>query len=218
MKIISLTFLISSFLFCQVPYDSLYLKNPLYKNLTAQFALSKLASADVVMFGNSITAGGLWNELLGRERVVNRGIGSDNTVGMLHRMQYVYNLKPKLCFIMAGINDIYADEPIEKIFSNYIQIIDTLQAHKIIPVIQSTLHVNPKWKRAEQKNPEITQLNFLLADYARTHSVEFLDLNVLLSSNGILRDEYTTDGVHLTASAYAQWRDILEPVLKKHGL
>ena len=200
--------------FAQTPYDSLYLKNPVYKNLTAMFALSKMKSADVVFLGNSITFGGNWTELLGRERIANRGIGGDNTVGMLNRMQYVYQLKPKLCFVMAGINDIYDDAPVEKIFANYTSIIDTLQAHSIIPIIQSTLHVNPKWKHAEEKNPEVEKLNLLLQKYARKHSIEFIDLNAALSSNDILRDEYTTDGVHLNASAYAVWRDMLEPILR----
>ena len=123
----------------QTAYDSLYLKSLVYRNLTATFAMSKLESTDIVFLGNSITFGGNWAELLGRERIVNRGIGGDNTVGMLHRMQYVYQLKPKLCFIMAGINDIYADASVELIFQNYVKIIDTLRAHSIIPVIQSTL-------------------------------------------------------------------------------
>ena len=204
--------------FAQTPYDSLYLKNPAYKNLTELYALSKITSTDIVFLGNSITFGGNWNELLGRERVINRGIGSDNTVGMLHRMQYVYQLNPKLCFIMTGINDIYADAPVERIFQNYINVIDTLRNHSIIPVIQSTLYVNPKWKRTEEKNPEVTKLNKLLREYAEKNQIEFVDLNSILSSNGVLKDEFTTDGVHLTASAYAAWRELLFPILKKHGL
>ena len=205
-------------MYAQTPYDSLYLKSTVYKNLTAMFAISKTSSADIVFLGNSITYGGNWNELLGRDRVINRGIGGDNTVGMLHRMQYVYQLKPKLCFVMAGINDIYSDAPVETIFHNYAMIIDTLRVHSIIPIIQSTLHVNPKWKRTEEKNPEVAKLNSLLQVYAEKNEIDFIDVNAVLSLNGILRDEYTTDGVHLNASAYERWRELLFPILKKHGL
>lgn len=205
-------------MYSQTSYDSLYLKSNVYKNLTTIFSMSKTKSADIVFLGNSITFGGNWGELLGRERIINRGIGGDNTVGMLNRMQYVYQLKPKICFIMAGINDIYADAPVEKIFSNYIKIIDTLRTYKIIPIIQSTLHVNPKWKRTEEKNPEVKKLNDLLKDYASKHSILFLDINAVLSTDGVLRDEYTNDGVHLTPIAYGVWRDLLEPVLQKYGL
>jgi lysophospholipase L1-like esterase len=202
----------------QTPYDSLYLKSAVYKNLIAMFALSKTESADIVFLGNSITFGGNWGELLGRERVINRGIGGDNTVGMLHRMQYVYQLKPKLCFIMAGINDIYSDAPAETVFRNYAKIIDTLRAHSIVPVIQSTLHVNPKWKRTEEKNPVVATLNVMLREFASKNGIEFVDVNAVLSVNGVLRDEFTVDGVHLNAPAYGLWRELLLPVLKKHGL
>ncbi len=215
--ILTLFLLVSSAL-SQTAYDSLYLKSSVYKNLTAMFALSKVRSADVVFLGNSITAGGNWTELLGRERIVNRGIGGDNTVGMLQRMRFVTSLRPKLCFVMAGINDLYADAPVETIFRNYVKILDTLRAHAVIPVIQSTLHVNPKWKRTEEKNPQVASLNALLRSYAAEQSIEYLDLNAVLSANGVLRDEFTNDGVHLTAAAYGQWRDLLEPILKKHGL
>lgn len=135
---------------------------------------------------------------------------------MLHRMRSVYRLKPnerlvapsrqrrELCFIMAGINDIYADAPVDTIFRKYTQLIDTLREHKIVPIIQSTLHVNPKWKRTEEKNPDVTRLNALLREYARSNSIEFIDLNTRLSTNAVLRDEYTTDGVpaHRSVSAH----------------
>ncbi len=202
----------------QVPYDSLYLKNPVYKNLTALYDLSKIRHTDIVFLGNSITFGGNWSELLGRERIVNRGIGSDNIPGMLRRLHQVTRLNPKLCFVMAGINDLYQEVPVDTVFNRYLQLIDSLRVHDIIPVIQSTLHVNPKWKRTEEKNPQVTILNSLLKEYAAVHSLTFIDLNSLLSETGILRMEYTSDGVHLNAAAYKAWRDLIEPIVQKYGL
>jgi lysophospholipase L1-like esterase len=205
-------------LYGQTAYDSLFLKSAVYRNLVGQHALSRLTSADIVFLGNSITYGGNWSDLLGRERIVNRGIGGDNTVGMLHRLQYVYQLEPKLCFIMAGINDLYADAPVEIILSNYRRILDTLQLYRITPVIQSTLHVSPKWKRSAEKNAQVTELNKQLQQLATLRKIPFIDINAVLSQDGVLKDEYTTDGVHLTASAYAQWRDLLLPFLSSRGL
>jgi lysophospholipase L1-like esterase len=202
----------------QTAYDSLYLKNPVYKNLTALYELSKIEHADIVFLGNSITYGGNWAELLGRERVVNRGIGSDNLPGMLHRLPQVYRLQPKLCFLMAGINDIYADVPVDTVFTRYTQLIDSLRVKNIIPIIQSTLYVNPKWKRADAKNPEVVKLNMLLHDYTVQHGLIYIDLNVYLSENEMLRSTYTTDGVHLTPEAYKVWRDNIELIIRTFGL
>ncbi len=202
----------------QTPYDSLYLKNSNYSKRIASFEQSAVGSAPIVFFGNSITFGGDWNTLLERDSIVNQGIVSDNTVGMLHRLKFVYQLHPTLCFIMAGINDIYTDIPAEKVFDNYKKIIDTLRTKNITPIIQSTLHVNPKWKRADVKNPEVKKLNTLLADYCDEESITFVDLNAALSTNGVLNDEYTKDGVHLTPAAYSVWSTMIIPILESHGL
>jgi lysophospholipase L1-like esterase len=202
----------------QTPYDSLYLKNSQYQKLVPQFASLSTDSVDIVFLGNSITFGGKWNTLLGREHIVNMGIVSDNTIGMLHRLNLIYRLTPKLCFVMAGINDLYADAPVERVFLNYTMIIDTLISHQITPVIQSTLYVNPKWKRAAEKNRDVSELNMKLQQFAVANGIQFIDVNSILSLNGTLLDEYTSDGVHLVPAAYDHWKELLLPVLKKHGL
>ena len=205
-------------LFAQTSYDSLYLKSSVYKNRTGMFEQSTIKSAKIVFLGNSITYGGEWNTLLKRDSISNQGINGDNTLGMLHRLQYVYQLHPKLCFVMAGINDIYADAPVEKVFDNCKKIIDTLRANNIIPIIQSTLHVNPKWKRAEAKNLEVKKLNTLLSEYCIVNTITFVDVNAKLSTNGVLNDQYTTDGVHLTPAAYSAWSELIAPIISMHGL
>lgn len=170
------------------------------------------------MLGNSITFGVNWNELMGRTAIVNRGIGSDNTYGFLHRMEYVYKLHPKICCVMGGINDIYQEIPVEKIFENYKKIVEELRAHKIIPVIQSTLFVSPKWRKYTEKNLEAVKLDSLLAEYAQQNKIDFINLNAVMSKDNLLMEELTFDGVHLTAKGYALWRDELEKVFQRHGI
>ena len=67
--------------------DSLYLKNRFYHQQLGLYEIYRTTHSDVVMLGNSITFGADWNELLGRTSVVNRGIVSDNTFGILSRME-----------------------------------------------------------------------------------------------------------------------------------
>ncbi len=205
-------------LFAQSVPDTLYLRNKNYKAQTDLYSIYKTEKADVVMLGNSITFGVNWNELMGRTNIVNRGIGSDLTQGFLHRLEYVYNVHPKLCLIMGGINDIYENISVEKIFENYTGIIDSLRAHNIIPVIQSTLFVSPKWKKAAEKNMEVENLDRMLMEYAHKEKILFIDLNRVLAEHNTLKDELTIDGVHLNAKGYELWRGELEPVLKRYGL
>ena len=86
-----------------------------------------------------------------REKVIERGIPSDNLDGFISRLDYIYKLKPKVCFIMGGINDIYNWTPLEKIFQNYTFIIKELKAKNIKVVIQSTLYVNSKYPSAARQ-------------------------------------------------------------------
>ena len=167
----------------KTPIDSIYLKNRLYNAQTELYDVYKTQSATIIMLGNSITYGVNWNELLGRTDVVNRGIGSDNTFGYLKRLHYVYRLNPKICFIMGGINDIYSDIPVDIAFKNYKNIIDSVRTRKILPIIQSILHVTAKFRKAVEKNPEVEKFNNLLKKYAIENGIEFIDIDSKLSEN-----------------------------------
>ena len=193
--------------------EPLFRRNPNYRMQTELYGIYKTQRVTIVMLGNSITQGVEWQELLGRPDVVNRGIGSDVTEGYLNRLTYVYALQPRIVCVMGGINDLYSNVPVETVFQNYKTLLEELGANKIIPVVQSTLFVSPKWRDHETKNREVALLNGLLKQYAAENRITYLDVNSILSRDGALLNEYTWDGVHLTASGYARWRDLLEPVL-----
>ncbi|RMD51411.1 MAG: hypothetical protein D6830_00430 [Ignavibacteria bacterium] len=212
---------------------AMYLKNPLYQRRIEMFKISKLKSAKIVMLGNSLTEGGNWSDLLGRRSVANRGITGDILEGYLHRMEYVTKLKPKVCFIEGGINDIYNWVPVKKIYQNYKKVIEILRKNKIKPVIQSTLYTarhwgkewleshNPGTKPEEvnrERNREVDKLNALLREYARKNKIIFIDLNSKMSSRGFLKNSYTWDGAHLNAKGYRIWAQEVIKVLNKLGL
>jgi len=192
--------------------EPLYLKNSNYKRMIEMWEICELKKTNIVMLGNSITYGINWNEALNRIDIANRGISGDNTEGILNRMEYVYNLNPKAVFIMAGINDIYADIPLDSIIANYEKIIDILIEKKVIPIIQSTLYVSKKWKKAEEKNLIVEKLNNYLKNIASQKRVKYVDLNAKLSENGSLKDDMTYDGLHLTAKAYKIWIEEIKKI------
>ena len=204
--------------YLKAQYADQYLKNENYEVQIGMYKQFKTSHADVVMLGNSLTYNANWNELLGRTNIANSGINSDITAGYLHRLSFVYRLKPKLCFIEGGVNDVYSNISITDIFDNYIKLIDSLRAHHIIPIIQSTLFVAHKRENSQSKNEEIRKLDKLLLEYAQEQSIEYLDINSLISHNGFLKNELTYDGLHLNADGYSFWVPEVEKVLIKYGL
>ncbi len=198
------------------PYN--FRSNPNYTYEMGLYDIYKTQRADIVMLGNSITHGVNWNELLGREKVIERGIPSDNLDGFISRLDYVTKLKPKVCFIMGGINDIYNWTPLEKVFQNYTFIIKELKAKNIKVVIQSTLYVNAKYPSAADRNMQVESLNKLLLDYAKKNNIEFIDLNQKLSTARFLNGDVTYDGLHLNAKGYRIWGREVELILGKMGL
>lgn len=196
--------------------DSLYkvyLKNPNYARLLEMREIYEIKSASIVMLGNSITYGINWNEALNRIDIANCGIPGDNTIGMFNRLNYVYRLKPKAVFIMAGINDIYANFSIDTIKKYYEAIVDSLLSKNIIVVIQSTLYVSTRWKFYKEKNKIVDELNNFLQGLCERKKLIFVNLNSQLSKNGVLMEDMTYDGVHLTAKAYKIWLEEIKKTI-----
>lgn len=234
MKKITLLFII-----CIIPLISIaqsnnnYLNNPIYQRQLEFYKIYKPVNPRIVMLGNSLTHGVDWNNLLGRNDVVEMGIVSDILSGYFNRIHYVTELKPQICFILGGLNDIYQWIPVETIFDDYVKVVERLRRSGITVIIQSTLYAgrdwgkdwlaanNPEANAAEinkERNTQVDRLNMLLRNYSVKNSIEYIDLNTLMSRGNYLRSEITYDGVHLNAAGYKIWGREVEKVLKKIGI
>ncbi|MFH1194151.1 MAG: GDSL-type esterase/lipase family protein [bacterium] len=204
-----------------------------YIHETGLYKIYKKKRADVVMLGNSLTHGVNWNELLGRENVVERGIPGDIVEGYLKRLNSITDLNPKVCFIMGGINDIYNWTPVEKIYQKYIQLVAELKRKNIIPVIELVIYAGTdygnEWLKQNNpdavplevnrgRNAEVEKLNDMLKKFAERNNISIIDLNERLASGKFLRKEFTYDGLHLNAKGYQIWGEEVEKVLKKFNM
>ena len=173
----------------------------------------------IVMLGNSITARVDWAELLNRDDIINRGIGSDVTEGFLSRMEYIYSVNPEVCYIMGGVNDIARKIPQEETIQNIIKITEELRKNNIKPVIQSVLYVADSYPNYIEFNQKIESMNNELEKTAIKLNVKYLDINVVLSSDKLLiKENVLKDGIHLNGTGYGKWKKILIADLKIHGL
>ncbi|MGJ0494957.1 GDSL-type esterase/lipase family protein [Aliarcobacter cryaerophilus] len=188
----------------------LYAQNSYYDDKVSQFQILSFKSKPIMMIGDSITDRGLWNELLDRNDIVNRGISGDTTIGLLNRIA-INNIDVKKVFLMIGINDLLKGKSVEYVYENYLKILSYYQSNRITPIVQSTIFVNDTVN--SDINLKVKQLNILLKNYSKTKNIIFIDLNKVLSPNGFLDSQYTNDRLHLNGNGYQLWADTIKKYL-----
>ncbi len=194
-----------------------YSENPHYFKRMELFATQK-DQKDIVMLGNSLTEGGQWDKILQRTDVANRGIGSDVTEGYIHRINDVFDLKPKICFIEGGVNDLARYIPQETIIRNLAILIDTLRNESIIPVLNAVTYVADNYRALKPKafNNSIKNLNRAIRALAKEKKVRLIDLNGKITDGEYLLKKYTVaDGIHYTANTYSLWKKEILKIVNK---
>jgi lysophospholipase L1-like esterase len=196
-------------------WDSTY-RPGAYQLKVDQFRAYKDSKKDIIFLGNSITAGTDWNELLEMPNVKNRGISGDITFGILERLDEVIEGKPAKVFVLIGINDISRNIPDSVILQNYQKIISRIKRgspstkiyfHTLLPTNSSF----GKFKNHYNKEDHILWINKALKELANREKITLIDLYpVFLDKENNLEKAYTHDGLHLNASGYKKWSDVLK--------
>lgn len=191
-------------------------ENPYYLTRLKAHRAETIAPNSVIFVGNSITEQGWWNQLFKRSDLVNRGIGGDNTYGILNRLPEILQTKPSKLFLMDGINDITAGRGVEEIIRNIRKMIEMCQtiSPKTKLYVQSVLPVNDAclaYDGLKGKNTEVTKLNNELRNLCSSQNITYINIASLVSDeNGSLKAELTKDGIHLHPQGYIIWSDYLK--------
>lgn len=165
----------------------------------------------LIWIGDSIIEQAWWSFLSNEKDIVNRGIGGDNTYGMLNRLPLYLDNSPRKIFIFAGINDISANYPVAEVFDNFVKMVELIQqkAPECKIYIHSPITPNNEvlaYAYIKNKQDKINELNALLEDMCREKGVVWVDIRpVLHGENGELKEEFTKDGIHLHPAAYVAW-------------
>lgn len=186
-------------------------RNDYYDARRAAHDLEGMQQGAIVFVGNSITEQGWWSILIKRDDIENRGIGGDNTFGMIDRLPDILKSKPAKIFLMAGINDLTAGYPMDTIVSNIRTMVK--MAREASPAtkfyVQSVLPVNDSrlaYASIKGKNPQVTELNERLKGVCAEHGATYVDVaSQLRDKNGDLQLALTKDGIHLHPEAYVIW-------------
>lgn len=171
---------------------------------------------EIIFLGNSITDGAEWAELFGNPNVKNRGIGGDDTDGVLERLAEVTSSQPDKIFMMIGTNDLAYGKTVDHVVENHKKII--AQIEKDSPetkiFIQSVLPCEDA-VHTTRPNDKIREINRQLIELCKSQDLIYIDLDPAFSDeNGKLNKKYSIDGLHVNGAGYLIWKEILEKYIE----
>jgi lysophospholipase L1-like esterase len=180
-----------------------------------------------ILAGDSLS---LWFpvELLPEDRNwLNQGISGETSRGLLQRLILFDKTEPETIFVMIGINDLIRGVSDDVILDNQRQILRYLRkTHPKTKIfLQSILpHGGEEatWEGREKllaiPNSRIQKLNQQLQSIATRQGVKYMDLYPLfISQKGNIRQEFSSDGLHLSPAGYVVWRTALQVYQQEAG-
>jgi lysophospholipase L1-like esterase len=183
---------------------------------------------DVYFIGDSITRrwGALdYPELLANFtsnffgwNAANFGWGGDRVENMLWRLDNgeLPRVGPRVFVVQAGTNNLgdfqSTEERVAAIAAGIEAIVERCRRHAPESLIVLT-GVFPRRDRPEL-NASIAAINAKLAAFALEQGIRYVDIGErLVDSRGLLSEEMSEDGLHLSVAAYQVWADALKPIL-----
>jgi lysophospholipase L1-like esterase len=187
-----------------------------YSERIALFKNEPIVTGKIIFLGNSITEGANWKKLLKDSTIINRGVSGDITFGVLNRIDDVVKRKASKLFVLIGINDLYKGIPDEVVLQNVFTLVRMIKSGspKTQLFIQSILPVNKTFKnfpKGYDQEDHITTINGQLKKLSKHFDYTYVDLyNQFTNTNLQLEEKYSFDGLHLNASGYAHWVELLK--------
>ena len=193
------------------PIDKI-LELTIYQDLSEEYYLlnKNLKKKVIVFLGNSITKRFNLQEHFPDLLIINRGIFSDTTLGIINRLdRNINNLDIYKIFLMIGYNDLkYRTN--DEIIDNISYIVSRIKVQYIY--VQSILPVDAKRKDI---NLRIVNLNNRLKDLCKDRGYYYVDLHThFLNKEGGIYLTYSRDGVHPNVNGYKLWAKIIRPIIK----
>lgn len=156
--------------------------------------------------------------------IINSGVAGEETKDILNDMENrVYKYNPTRLFLLVGINDLYnnknslsKEELIDTLTNRISEIVDNTRVKRpkckiyllsLLPINDNIFHL----ATPETDREVINEVNFnLKTKYESDKMITYIDANSKLQDeNGMLREEYTKEGLHLNDLGYVKLTEIL---------
>lgn len=178
---------------------------------------------DIIFIGDSIVEYYPLQELFGTEKtIVNRGIRGYQTKLLLENLDaHLYGDAVDQIVLLIGTNDIGKDIPINEALDNLERVIQSIARDyplsqikllSILPVNEGEKYKQTVYIRTNEKIREWNQAyEALVSAYMQVDFVPIYDS--LTDSEGQLKKDYTTDGLHLSVAGYQALSEALKEYL-----
>lgn len=193
-----------------------------------------MIKGQILFTGSSLMEQFPVNELMMTERIdriiYNRGIGGFTTADMLQNMDVqIFDPEPSKIFINIGTNDIaYHGAPfaevLEYMLKNYSDILSQIktrlprtQVYMMAYYPVNETDVVNEWNAGafvNRNNKNLPVANAAVKDLARQFGYQYIDVNTgLTDERGMLKKEFTIDGIHMYANGYRIVLENMKPYL-----
>lgn len=191
---------------------------------------------DLLFLGDSITRGWLgsgrtpfegnglpiWQSRFEPRRAANFGIGSDRIEHLLWRIRHgeLSGIDPTVVVLMIGTNNIGIDPP-EAIAEGVAVVLDEVRC-RLPRAVTLLMALTPRGisptlgspPAHDLPNPEVHEVNRLIAPLGRLPRVAFIDFgSKLLDTGGLIPRRNFPDYLHLALPSYEAWAEAIEPTL-----
>ena len=178
---------------------------------------------DMIFIGDSIVEYYPLQELLGTAKtIVNRGIRGYQTKLLLENLDaHLYGGAVDQIVLLIGTNDIGKDVPMNEALDNLERVIQSIARNyplsqikllSILPVNEGEKYKQTVYIRTNEKIREWNQAyEALTSAYMQVDFVPVYDS--LIDTEGQLKKDYTTDGLHLSVAGYQVLSEALKGVL-----
>jgi len=148
------------------------------------------------------------------EPIINRGFGGSELSDVIHFYEQVVRpYSPRKIFLYAGDNDIANGKSAEQVFEDYKTFVAMVRED--FPDTELVfISIKPSKDRWE-KWPVMVAANRMVRDYAADRpGLAYADLaGPLLGSDGLPKDVYADDDLHLNEEGYRLWQEALAPLV-----
>ena len=159
--------------------------------------------------------------------VVNSGVSGYSTNNILNNMnEMVYQYNPSKVFILIGINDLELKVDDDVVVNNIRKIVQGIKKNRryakiyvesIYPINNSDDDkIEGSIINGNRKNSDIIDINNKLVKLAEEEGVTYIDLHKeLVDDDGLLKIEYTVDGLHLSSEGYEKVTEVLRKYINE---